>query len=55
MTRRFTAQHAKSGYSAMGNASNRPRVKGAGGLSVAESIARERAKATRMAAATKKK
>lgn len=54
MAKRFSAQHAKSGYSAMGNARSRPRIKGAGGLSVAESIARERAKAARMAAATKK-
>lgn len=55
MSRRFTAQHAANGYAAMGGHRKRPRTKGHSNDSVAESIARERNKAARMSAATKKK
>ncbi|WP_186239469.1 hypothetical protein [Burkholderia gladioli] len=56
MARHFGAQHLKSGYSAMGNAMGRPMYKGINkDRSIAESIAAERAKAARMANASKKK
>lgn len=51
MARHFGPQHMKNGYAAMGNSGLRPRFANAGGRSVAESIARERAIAARMAKA----
>ena len=56
MTRRFGAQCIKNGYAAMGNAIGRPRYKGMDHTrTIADSIAAERAKAARMANASKKK
>lgn len=56
MARHFGPQHMKSGYAAMGGSKQRPIYGGVNsGLSVAASIARERAKAVRMANASKKK
>ena len=54
MTRRFTAQHTKNGYAAMGGNLKRPRYKGIGNTSIADSIARERNKAARAAAIKRK-
>lgn len=54
MTRRFTAQHTASGFSAMGNHPARPRS-ASRTTSVAESIARARRVAANQAKATKKK
>lgn len=54
MAKRFSAQHTKNGFAAMGNNRARPRYKGLGGLTVAESIARERQKAARAANIKKK-
>jgi hypothetical protein len=42
MTRRFTAQHTASGYSAMGGNLRRPRISGGTSLSVGDLIARAR-------------
>jgi hypothetical protein len=56
MAKHFGAQHIKNGYSAMGNALGRPVYSGVNtGKSIAESIAAERRRAARMAAAGKKK
>lgn len=56
MPRRFGAQNIANGYAAMGGNLARPIHKGFdSGRTVAESIAAERAKAARMAAASKKK
>lgn len=54
MTRRFTAQHTASGYAAMGNAANRPRIANKT-RTVAESIAHARRVAANQQKATKKK
>lgn len=51
MARHFGPQHTKNGYAAMGGSSLRPVYANAGGRSVAEAIARERAMAARMAKA----
>ena len=45
MARHFGAQHMKASYSAMGNHPNRPRYAGLTGRTIAQSIAREKAKA----------
>lgn len=42
MTKRFTAQHIRNGYAAMGNHRNRPRYSGAKRRTVAEAIAHAR-------------
>lgn len=56
MPRRFSAQHAKSGYSAMGGNLKRPTGNGAKShKSIQEAIAAEAARARRMAAAGGKK
>jgi len=56
MARHFGPQHIKNGYAAMGGSMRRPQHAGVNsGVSVAESISRERNKAARMAAAQKKK
>ena len=56
MARKFGPQHMKSGYAAMGGNKRRPIYGGINsGLSVAASIAKERAKAVRMANAKKSK
>lgn len=50
MAKRFTAQHMRNGYAAMGNAASRPIYKSANGKrSIAEAIAAERAAAARAA------
>lgn len=54
MTRRFTAQHTKNGFAAMGGNLKRPRTKSNSLNSIAESIARERNKAARAASIKKK-
>ena len=57
MARRFSAQHTKNGYAAMGGSLKRPRKKGFRNTtsSIGDAIARERAKAARIVAASKKK
>lgn len=57
MAKRFTiASNIRNGYAAMGGNMARPVRRGAAtGRSIAESIAAERARAARMAAAIKKK
>jgi hypothetical protein len=56
MARHFGAQHMHNGYAAMGGALGRPIYKGAStGKTIAESIAAERRKAAREAAARKNK
>ena len=56
MTKRFTAQNLRNGYAAMGNALGRPRYAGVTvGRSIAQAIAEERARAVRIANASKKK
>lgn len=56
MARHFGAQHVKNGYAAMGGSLKRPIYSGINsGMSVAQSIARERAKAAREAASRKTK
>jgi hypothetical protein len=55
MPKHFGAQHVQNGYAAMGNHANRPRYAGMSNRSVADSIAAERRKAAREAAARKAK
>lgn len=55
MAKRFSAQHTKNGYAAMGGNSKRPRISGSSHGTVADAIAAERAKAACMAAIKKKK
>jgi hypothetical protein len=56
MAKHFGAQHVKNGYASMGGALGRPVYGGVNtGKSIAESIAAERRRAARMAAASKKK
>lgn len=56
MARHFGPQHVKNGYAAMGASKLRPIYSGINsGQSIAESIAAERRKAARQAAASKKK
>lgn len=55
MARHFGPQHVKNGYAAMGGSQRRPIYGGINsGLSIGESIARERARAARIAKASKK-
>lgn len=54
MARHFGAQHMHNGYAAMGNSRKRPRYAGLTGRTIAQSIARERAKAARAASIKKK-
>lgn len=54
MTRRFTAQHTASGYSAMGGSLARPRIGMGSTRTVAESIAAARRAAAREASRKKK-
>lgn len=53
MTRRFTAQHTASGYSAMGKSLSRPTISGSGKSKgdIKAAIEAERVKAARMARA----
>ena len=56
MTKRFTAQHIKNGYAAMGGSLKRPRYAGASGRNIREAIEAERraaAKAARVKAGKK--
>jgi hypothetical protein len=55
MPKHFGPHNMKNGYAAMGNHPSRPRHPGMSGRSVAESIAAERRKAAREAAARKNK
>lgn len=55
MARHFGPQHMKNGYAAMGKSRLRPNYAGAGGKSIAEAIAAERARAARIAKASAKK
>lgn len=56
MARHFGPQHIKNGYAAMGGSLRRPLYAGVNaGKTIAESIAAERRRAARMAAASKKK
>lgn len=56
MAKHFGAQHMHNGYAAMGGNKARPIYSGVNsGMTVAQSIAKERAKAARMAAASKSK
>lgn len=53
MSRHFGAQHVRNGYAAMGKARGRPIYGGINSTkSIAQSIAEERARAKRMAAAS---
>lgn len=54
MARHFGAQHMHNGYAAMGGNLKRPRYAGISGQSIAQAIARERAKAARAAKIKKK-
>jgi hypothetical protein len=51
MAKRFTCRHLKNGYAAMGGSRKRPYYPAAKGRTVAESIAKNRETAARMARA----
>lgn len=57
MARRFTKRHIANGYAAMGNSRRRPRYAGTSASKgdIKAAIERERAKAARMARASKNK
>lgn len=55
MPRHFGPQNMSNGYAAMGKSKLRPVYAGAGGKSIGEAIAAERARAARIAKANTKK
>jgi hypothetical protein len=55
MSRRFSAQHTASGFSAMGGNLSRPRLMGAKTRTIADSIAHARRVALNQMKASKKK